>query len=101
MSSSSSRARAAASSASAIASKSTRGRACEKNNQPNSSPTPPVSTTAMPSSQNSVDHIEPVVSDALPREVVECLVGVLKEARFEPLPKAGKMQVPVTFTRTR
>lgn len=49
----------------------------------------------------TVSAVEPFVSDALPREVVECLVGVLKEARFEPLPKAGKMQVPVTFTRTR
>jgi hypothetical protein len=48
-----------------------------------------------------VSGVEPFVSDALPREVIDCLVGVLKDARFEPPPKAGKMQVPVTFSRSR
>jgi hypothetical protein len=51
----------------------------------------------------TVGAVETFVSDALPRDVLECLAGVLKEARFQPLPapKAGKMQVPVTFSRTR
>ena len=49
----------------------------------------------------TVSAVEPFVSDALPPDVVSCLTGVLKEARYQPLPKAGKMQVPVTFTRTR
>ena len=49
----------------------------------------------------AVSGVDPFVSDGLPRHVDECLAGVLKEARFEAGPKAGKMQVPVTFTRSR
>jgi hypothetical protein len=49
----------------------------------------------------TVSAVEPFVSDALPRDVLECLMGVLKGARFAAVPKAGKMTVPVTFTRTR
>ena len=49
----------------------------------------------------TVSGVEPFVSDALPREVLDCLIGVLKDAHFAAVPKAGKMTVPVTFTRTR
>lgn len=49
----------------------------------------------------TVSAVEPFVSDALPADVVTCLTGVLRGARFQPLPKAGKMQVPVTFSRSR
>lgn len=49
----------------------------------------------------TVSAVEPFVSDALPADVIVCLTGVLREARFQPLPRAGKMQVPVTFTPRR
>jgi hypothetical protein len=49
----------------------------------------------------TVSGVEPFVSDGLPREVVDCLAAVMKDARFQTVPKAGKMQVPVTFTRTQ
>ena len=51
--------------------------------------------------EGNVSAVDPYVSDGLPREVLDCLTGVLKEARFAAVPKAGKMTVPVTFTRGR
>jgi hypothetical protein len=52
--------------------------------------------------QGNVSATEVFVSDALPRDVIDCLANVLsKEARFAPVAKTGKMTVPVTFTRSR
>ena len=48
-----------------------------------------------------VSGSEVFVSDGLPADVVTCLQGVLKDAHFAPIAKAGKMTVPVSFTRTR
>lgn len=55
-------------------------------------------TTAV-AGDGAVTAVDVFVSDGLPGEVVACLVGVLKTVKYEPVPRAGKMTVPVTFTR--
>lgn len=57
--------------------------------------------TTTVTTQGAVAAVDTFVSDALPPDVVACLAGVVKKAHFAAVPTAGKMTVPVTFTRTR
>lgn len=57
--------------------------------------------TTSVAADGAVTATETFVSDGLPNDVVECLRKVIGGARFAAVPKAGKMTVPVTFTRSR
>ena len=57
--------------------------------------------TTTVTAEGAVVAVDTFVSDALPPEVVTCLAGVVMGAHFAAVPAAGKMTVPVTFTRTR
>lgn len=57
--------------------------------------------TTSVATDGAVTATDTFVSDGLSNDVVECVRKVIGGAHFAAVPKAGKMTVPVTFTRTR